>query len=297
MTSPYSQDQVCVFPPSADFADIGQRANVHGLTGKTAPRWIEDLLDYDPSKPKKNGRNLLASDAPKFRGKPVLRKGVQDCRHTLMKKLGRTNAPVSQDQQPDERTRYKIATYCSSCRCHFDITTDFTQRSDRRSPCRLSDPENPLHHLRLSKSADAKEYEEVCGGPNKYDKIIEAHRFECSGVNCPVVVNIKISPPRLGKEMLSLILDAKRVYERGRRVIQEDPKRFEGWSPISNYQILTNLRQYLFDARKAQQNEPLKKIAKRNKKLLLGFADECDTLFEYLDFKVVTEDDPEPDVV
>jgi ubiquitin carboxyl-terminal hydrolase 25/28 len=214
-----------------------------------------------------------------------------------MKKSARTTAPVSQDQLPDESTRYVVAAYCSNCRCHFDITVDFSQSSSRQSPCRLSDPENPLHHLRLSESADAKEYEEARGGPNKYDKIIEAHRFECSGVHCPVVVDIKISPPRLGKEMLSLVLDAKRVFERGQKVIHEDPERFEKWIPLSNYQILANLRQYLYDARKAQASEPLKKIAKRNKKLLLGFSDECDSLFDYLDFKVVTEDGPEPDVV
>lgn len=276
---------------------LNPKANSYGLTGKTAPRLIEDLLDYDPTRPKKNGRNLLADDAPQFREKAVVRKGIQDCRHALMKKLDRTNAPVSQDQQPDGSTRYLVATYCSNCRCHFDITIDFRERRGRQTPCRLSDPENPLHHLRLAKSADAREYEERRGGYNKYDTIIEAHRFECSGVTCPVVVNIKISPPRLGKEILSLIMDAKKINARGRKVIQEDPQRFEGFPPITPYQALTNLRTYLHDARTAKDPENLKKIAKRNKRLLLAFADECDSLFEYLDFKVVTEEGPEPGVV
>lgn len=301
MTAPYGQDQVCFlfFPPisALPVADIGHEANICGLSGKTAPRLINDLLDYDPIKLKNNGRNLLVDDAPQFRGKPLLRKGIQDCRHILMKKLNLSNTPVSNDEQPDGTTRYEIATYCSICRHHFDISVDFRARYGRHIPCRLSDQENPLHHLRLVESADLKEYEQRYGSYNRYHAFTEAHKFECSGATCPVEVNIKISPPRLGKKMLSLITDPKKVYARGRKVIQEEPERFNGFSPISPYQALTNLRTYLHDARDAKDPEKLKKIAKRNKRLLLGFADECDSLFDYLDFKVVSEDGPDPAVV
>ncbi|KAG0647102.1 Ubiquitin-specific-processing protease 2 [Hyphodiscus hymeniophilus] len=277
---------------------LGLKANVDGRVGKTAPRLITDLLDHDPLTPKKNGRNILAKAAPQFRGKTLPpRTGIHDCRHVLMKKLERTTAPVSQDQQPDTSTRYIIAAYCAECGCHFDISMDFRSRDGRQTPCRLSDPDNPMHHLRPVAYADGKEYEDKLGGYNKYDTILEAHCFECSGVACPLVVNIKISPPRLGPKLLSLIADPKKVYARGKKVIEEEPLRFEGHKPIAPYQVLDNLRTYLKDARQAQQDpEKLKKIAKRNKRLLLGFADECDSLFEYLDFKVVTEPGPDPSV-
>ena len=276
-------------------ADYEQKAYVNGLTGKTAPRLITDLLDHDPRTPKKNGKNILAGDAPKYRGKTLpARTAVHDCRHVLMKKLDRTNAPVSQDQQPTGQTTYRIAACCSECRCHFDIRVDFEERSNsRQGPCRLSDPENPLHHLRLLKQADPKDYEE-----NKYNAIFTSHRFECSGFACPLVVDIKIYPPRLSTKLLSLVTDPKKVYTRGKKVIQDEPQRFEGHKPIAPYQVLDNLRTYLRDARSAREEpEKLKKIAKRNKRLLLGFADECDSLFEHLDFRVVTEPGPDPDVV
>lgn len=265
-------------------------------SGKTAPRLINDLLDYDPSRLKQNGRNLLADDAPQYRGKKLLRMGYQDCHHTLMKKVERTNAPVSKDEQPDGTTKYVVATYCSSCRYHFDITVDFRRGQGLQSPCTLSDNENPLHHLRLRDSTNREEYEER-NGVSKYRTITEAHRWECSGTTCPVIVSIKISPPRLGKKLLAPVTDPKLVNARGRRVIQEEPERFVGHTPINPWQALTNLRTYLKDAKEAQDPGKLKKIAKRNKRLLLGFADECDSLFEYLDFKVVEEHGSDPDVV
>ena len=226
-----------------------------------------------------------------------MRKGFQDCRHTFMKKVDQTKAPVSIDEQPDGSTKYVVATYCSTCRCHIDIIVDYRTRDSEQISCRLSDSQNPLHHLRVVDSLDGKEYEQRRGGHNKYDTFMEQHRFECSGASCPIVLDIKISTPRLSRKMLSLITDPKKVFTRGKRVIQEEPLRFDGLQPIAPLQAIMNLRTYLHDARAAKDPQELKKIAKRNKKFSLGFADECDSLFEYLDFKVVTEDGPDPAVV
>jgi ubiquitin carboxyl-terminal hydrolase 25/28 len=189
-----------------------------------------------------------------------------------------------------------LATYCSTCLYHFDITVDFRRGNDGQAPCNLSDNENPLHHLRLVDSTNSEEYEQRHGS-SKYNTLAEAHRWVCSGATCPVVVSIKISPPRLAKELLSPVTNPRKVNARGRRVIQEEPDRFVGLMPIGPQQALTNLRTYLRDAKEVQDPDKLKKIAKRNKRLLLGFADECDSLFKYLDFTVVEEHGSDPDVV
>jgi ubiquitin carboxyl-terminal hydrolase 25/28 len=266
-------------------------------TGKTAPRLINDLLDHDPRYSAKTGRNLLADPAPKFRGNGSLpaRKSPSECRHALMKKEHQTNAPISNDELPDELTEYKVAAYCSTCLYHFDITVDFWQRKDRQAPCHLSDGFNPLHHLRLVKSTNAREYREK-HGVNKYDTVTEAHRFVCSGEKCPLVVDIKISPPRLSHSILSLILDTSKMDMRGRREIKNDPDRYQGLPPVKPLQALGYLRQYLYDAKGAKSRTDLKKIARRNKKYMLAFADECDELFEYLDFIAVQDDALEPEV-
>jgi ubiquitin carboxyl-terminal hydrolase 25/28 len=115
-------------------------------------------------------------------------------------------------------------------------------------------------------------------------------------VKCPLVVDIKISPPRLPNGILSDILDTAKLDARGRREIKNDPDRYQGLSPIKPAQALGFLRQYLYDAKGAKSRTELKKIARRNKKYMLTFADECDELFKYLDFVAVEEASLEPEV-
>ena len=263
--------------------------------GKTAPRLISDLLDYDPRYARRDGRNILVEPAPQYRGKPILRKGHQDCRHSLMSKLDQTRAPVSNDEQPDESTKFVVASYCELCRYHFTITVDFREWRKGQRPCMLSDDANPMHHLRLAETMDSAEYAEKYG-MTKYDRLIECHRFICSGAKCPVVLEIKVAPPRLTKALLLLVTDPAKMDLRGRRVIQDDPDRYAGMVPLAPIQALLNLRTYLMDARATTDPTQIKKIAKRNKKFVLGFADECDQLFEYLDFIPVKEENSEPDV-
>lgn len=266
-------------------------------TGKTAPRLINDLLDHDPRHVFKHGRNLLKDPAPRYRGQGSLpaRKGKLDCRHMLMKKEPQTNAPRSNDEHPDESTEYKVASYCTACLHHFEITANFWRRSDRKTPCNLSDDSNPLHHLRLAQSQTGREYK-AKHGANKYDQVTEVHRFVCSGTECPLVVDIKISPPRLNHVMLSYILDTAKLEIRGRREIKNDPDRYQGMSLIKPLQALGYLRQYLWDAKGAKSKTELRKIARRNKKYMLTFADECDELFQYLDFVAIEEASPELEV-
>jgi ubiquitin carboxyl-terminal hydrolase 25/28 len=212
-----------------------------------------------------------------------------------MKKEHQTNAPRSDDERPDDSTEHKEAAYCTACLYHFDITANFWKRNDRKTPCNLSDESNPLHHLRLAESQTSKEHKEK-HGMDKYDQWTEAHRFVCSGTECPLVVDIKISPPRLNHHMLSYIFDTAKLEARGRREIKNDPERYQGMSPIKPLQALGYLRQYLSDAKGAKSKTELKKIARRNKKYMLTFADECDELFKYLDFVPIEEASPEPEV-
>lgn len=259
-------------------------------TGKTPPRLINDLLDYDPRTQFR--RNLLADPAPIFKKDHfVLRKGELDCRHSLMKKEHRTTAPFSNDEQPNGQ-KYVIAAYCTNCRFHFDITADFSIRPDFQNPCRLSDEGSPMHHLRLVESMYAEDKHDL----DKYNEFTESHRWACSGPTCPLVLEMKITPPRLKPKMLSQITNADKVDARGRKVIAAEPERYAGYNPLTPLMVLGNLRSYLADAKAARDKSELKRIAKRNKRFGLGFADDCDSIFNYLDFTQIKEEGSEIDV-
>jgi ubiquitin carboxyl-terminal hydrolase 25/28 len=262
------------------------------LAGKTPPRLINDLLDYDPRSSGRNGGNLLADPAPLFReGIHNLRNGESDCRHSLMSKP-QTTTPGPRNEPPHGSGKYVVAAYCLECRLHFEITADFRFQNERQVPCSLSDETNPMHHLRLVKSMYSRENPGKFG-LTKYNNFIECHQWVCSGAACPLTLEIKISPPRLDNKLISLITSPARVQARGKRVIAEDPDRYGGSAPLTVLQVLSNLRTYLSDAKEAKDKSELRRIATRNKKFMLAFADDCDNLFNHLDFILIKEDGPE----
>lgn len=258
------------------------------LVGKTAPRLLNDLLEHEPRFSRRNGRNLLADPAPMFKGMALPpRTHAHGCRHVLMSKRSQTHAPISEDERPDASTKYIVASYCAQCKHHFDIVVDFTQGTRGQFSCRLSDEVNPMHHLRLTESLDFKKENIEF---NKYCPLIELYRFSCTAAFCPVTVEIKISAPRLPVSLLQTIIDPAKLEARGKKVIADEPERYVGLDPLTPVQVLSNLRHYLLDAKAAQDSGDLRRIARRNKKYFLAFADECDSLFDYLDFKPLTEE-------
>ncbi|KAL3426220.1 ubiquitin carboxyl-terminal hydrolase [Phlyctema vagabunda] len=265
--------------------------------GKTAPRLITDLLDYDPRKKRKDKLNLLADPAPWFtphksNALAPLRRQETDCKHSLVRKDSQTKAPAADGETPGPDTIYNVAAFCTVCRYHFDIVADYQEKGIVGAVCGPGRP-NPLHHLLLDESIDADFHKQEYG-EDKYNTLTEAHKFVCSAEGCPFELRIKISPPRLGKSLLLPIEDPKKVDARGRRVIAEEPERYAGFRPKIPALVLGVLQTYLSDAVGKAPDE-IKKIAVRNKSFRLSFADECDELLKYLDFTMYEEIGDESD--
>lgn len=251
-------------------------------SGKSAPRLLNDLLDYDLRTSAKTGKHILIDPAPIFNGTYVDRGSY--CRHYLCTKESQTSTPPPHEkpdtstlpphQEPDRTTIYKKAAYCSQCRCHFVITVDFRDWKDGQTPCNFNDPENPLHHFRVLDSKLSKDSKDA------YKLVV--HQFACTSATCPVKVEIKIQPPRLSTSMVSLLINRQDILVRGQKEIESDPTRFEGHRPLYPIQVLSNLRTYLHDA----GGQTKKQIARRNKKFRLAFGNDCDSLLSYLGFEL-----------
>jgi ubiquitin carboxyl-terminal hydrolase 25/28 len=270
--------------------------------GKTAPRLVEDILDYDPSKRSKNGRNLVADSAPQYRPDTLFppRKGLTDCRHSLMRKNNGeeslADSPQSNDERPTTKSRYNVESYCSKCRYHFQIKISFESELDDPVICHLSDADNPMHHLRLTKSMKGQEWKDLVGLESfKYDPLLESHQFVCTAPRCPALTEVRISPPRLSPKLLAPVLNPAKLYQRGQAQIRDEPARYAGQSPLSVFAALGFFRTYLVNAKsESESGVEIRRIAKRNKKYMLAFANECDALFEYVGFETVEgEVDPE----
>ncbi|RKF75826.1 putative ubiquitin carboxyl-terminal hydrolase 2 [Golovinomyces cichoracearum] len=247
--------------------------------GKTPPRLISDLLNYVP-RLVEDGYNLLADPAQQFQNKPLKRRSPNDCRHNLMRKDSQTQAPISDDISWNSSSQYFVSAICSSCRHHFKISVSVSS-GEHNDFCNMSQSEYPLHHLILTDSFRIRDY--VAQAPvSKYHGFYETFEYSCTRIKCPIVVKIKITPPRLEKSLLQLIEDAPTLEKRGIKEIRKDPSRFSGQQPVDPFTALKHLASYLSDALHAQW-EP-RKIAARNKKFRLSFSDDCNDIFNYLDF-------------
>jgi ubiquitin carboxyl-terminal hydrolase 25/28 len=258
--------------------------------GKTAPRLLEDLYDYDSRRPRRAGENVLIDSPEIFTGgiaRSRILKG--DCHHAFFRKDAQSKTP-NVDKIPAEGSRYISASYCGRCLHHFDIIADYGCRPERKIPCRPGS-KYPLHHLRHVTS-ETKSDLDVPQGEDKYDAWIEKHIWVCSASDCPVVIEIRITPPRLDREKADILANTERLALRGRRTIESEPARYEGYTSLLPAEVLSLLRAYLTDALLGES----KRVAARNKKFKLSFADECDEIFEYLDFAPQYEQKPDGDV-
>lgn len=248
-------------------------ANDFANVGKTAPRLVEDLLDYDLRKSAKSGKHTLVEPAPIYNESNIdPRLHASNCRHQLYRKDSQSDT-LRPHEGVDPTTFRKIAAYCSICRYHFRISVDFRGWKDGQTPCSPKDFENPLHHFRVVETRSSQN--------SKKAFEFVAHDFACTAATCPVKVIVKITPPRLSATMIAPLINVQATLDRGQRIIEKEPLRFTGHRPIYPFQVLSNLCQYLRDAGGSDR----KAIAARNKRFRLAFGDDCDTLLGYLGFK------------
>lgn len=255
--------------------------------GKTAPRLIADLLDYDVRKSAKTGNHILIDPAP-IHEEPGDNQRLNNlrCHHQLYKKESQS-ATLNPNQEPDPTIICKIAAYCSKCRYHFQITVNFQDWKDGQTPCNTKDPENPLHHFRVVDSKYTKGQED-----SKEVYTLVEHQFACTAATCPVKVQVKIVPPRLSADKIPILTNRQDTQARGQREIEAEPERFEGHRPLYPLQVLSNLRSYLRDAARGTG----KPIAARNKRFRLAFGDDCDNLLNDLGFNLKLEQSSDPEV-
>jgi ubiquitin carboxyl-terminal hydrolase 25/28 len=186
------------------------------------------------------------------------------------------------NERPDQSTRYFLATYCQECLHHFDISVDFGLMPEGGTACDV-ESEKQLHHFQTcSRQASATQK------GHDYQSVLQRNHFQCSAPACAARVEICIKSPRLDVGRLKPIITSERVYQRGQRAIAEEPERYATQEPLTSLEVLGMLRTYIKDALTKVPGD-VKRIAFRNKKFLLGFANDCDELLQYLGFTHIQE--------
>ena len=251
------------------------------FVGKTAPRLLQDLIQYDPRRLSATAFNLLTELPLHDEDEKSVPPQVvwNSCRHAWTLKDDQSSLP-RQGQKPAASTVYIVAAYCTECRSHLELCVDFRGEGDGFVPCPKK--EWPLHHF-IYKSEVSKSYQTVNGATDsgKENAWVDTQRFQCSSSTCSAKLSIRFKPPRLIAEWVSLLTDLRLIKQRATKVIAEDQERFEGHAVPQPTEVLSNLRTYIINAMKGD----VKTIPGNNKKWLLSLGEPCFDLLQYLGFE------------
>ncbi|KAL2811128.1 hypothetical protein BJX63DRAFT_433688 [Aspergillus granulosus] len=250
-------------------------------SGKTAPRLVQDLLDYDPSHPPETGRNLLSDVPPVYpehnQGQPNFISPLA-CRHSYVTKPNQTIRPQPGEDRASSGTPTRISAICSKCRYHLQLKVDSAPVGQPTQS--LSDH---IHHFvyfygRHQGGQDPEEY-------TTKGQVAESFHFDCSYSSCAAKVSIRVVAPVLSSDMVSLLTDPSLLQQRTDNALAADPERLEGVARPQPITVLQNLRTYVENAlRNSPQSKP---ISANNKRFMTSFGVDgkpCKELLEFLGF-------------
>lgn len=278
-----------------DLTEAVMRVVLRG--GKTAPRLLNDLYDYDPRQLTPTAYNVLTSlpyfdeEEPKILSPHPPGKS---CKHKWSLKENQSKLPVD-SYKPDSSTAWKIAVYCSVCRSHLDLLINFQEGSASSSPCPTGS--RPLHHfIHQQGSSKPRQIGFMSPNPDTGFLWVDEQNFLCSAAECSARLVIRFKPPRLVPDWVKQLTDKFMIKARAEKAMADEPKRFEGHAVPLPMNVLSNLRVYIWNA--VHTPEKSRKILGHNKQFLLSLGESCADLLEYVGFTREGEDwlPPEPEV-
>ncbi|KAE8356901.1 hypothetical protein BDV28DRAFT_126391 [Aspergillus coremiiformis] len=258
--------------------------------GKTAPRLVQDIHDYDPAHPPATDRNLLADIPPVFPeyyNGPLEHISQAACHHNFVSKPAQSYVP--QLEQVNTGAPTTVSAVCSRCRHHLQVVVSSTPGIGQPSS-RFSDH---VHHLvyKSGKYRGGAASEEV----SPKGQMIETFYYECSYLTCSVSVSVRVASPVLNEDWVRLLIDPEVLQQRADEAFAAHPDRLEGVARPQPINVLMNLRAYVSNALVDSQQS--KSISAINKRFMTCFGVEgkpCKNLLEFLEFSAKNEGFWEP---
>ena len=212
--------------------NVSVRAAAHHAMnpGKTAPRLLQDLVDFDPRRPFYNEHNILTEipfhDAGEDEDPPISQGG---CRHQWAIKRNQASLPEDGRYKPRPSTSWKFSCYCVACRSHLDLFIEYGEINGSFTPCPSIN--RPLHHFvyapELNKS-DSIGIDSINSQAKTGPTAWSPKHFRCSVTQCGVLAIIQLKPPRLKNDWVSLLTDRFIIRARAEREMARNPEKFQG---------------------------------------------------------------------
>lgn len=270
-------------PPHASgmqFAIIGachRRIQKLGLTildsilGKTTPRLVLDIHQYDPAHPPTSGRNLLSEVPPVFDSGyygPLEYLSPNACSHQYVTKVNQNTVSTGAPS--------KLFAICAKCRCHLQITVTNSDTVGQHGQGLT----NHIHHLVCKGGQFGKAGRTITAK----EQTVEVFHYECSYFTCPTRVSVSVASPILSEYWLWMLTDDELQRTRTQDAISTFPDRLEGVGKPLAIEVLKNLRTYIVNALRNQSSKPITAV---NKRFMTCFGVKglpCRKLLEFLEF-------------
>lgn len=210
---------------------ISLTGSTHGAfnLGKTAPRLLQDLIDYDPRRPSYNDYNVLTEipfhDTGRDGDPPISQNG---CRHQWAIKRNQANLPEDGKYEPGRSTSWTFPCYCVTCRSHLDLKIEYGRDSGEFNPCPSTD--RPLHHFLYAPELNQSEVADVDGieSDARTSTPWSPKCFRCSAPQCGALVIIQLKPPKLKIDWVSQLTNKFVIKARAEKEMARNPEKFQG---------------------------------------------------------------------
>lgn len=249
--------------------------------GKTAPRLLEDLLNYDPRAEHILQRNILTSSpSQESKGSSAPVPSKDSCRHTFVSKLDVDEILPGTDTRPGPTCVYELHAICRKCRHHLDLNIDYRGAEQLSSSGQFEffacpNKEYPLHHFQF-----------ISKEKTTLDDTV--YNFRCSAPQCLAKLRVSLRPPRFPDESIRLLSDPQLLQARVDKAKKEDPDRpdLEAAQAGSCYELLLVFLTHAMD-----MDRERKTIKLGNRRFMLTFGGDCDSLLKNLGFELVQEEE------
>lgn len=253
------------------------RNGISGLTildsipGKTTPRLVLDIHQYDPAHPPASGRNLLSEVPPVFDSGyhgPMEYISPKACSHQYVTKVNQNTVSTGAPS--------KLFAICTKCRRHLQVTVTNPDTVGQQYQGFTSH----IHHLVCKGGQFGKAGQTV----TTKEQIVEVFHYECSYFTCSTRVSVSVASPILSEYWVWMLTDNELQNTRTQDAISTFPDRLEGVGKPLAIEVLKNLRTYIVNALRHQSSKPITAI---NKRFMTSFGVRglpCRKLLEFLEF-------------
>lgn len=252
--------------------------------GKTAPRLVEDLLDFDPRLENDLGRNILTTlpSTNDLYSNIASIIPSDNCHHNFVEKQSQGSQLPAQDSRPEYGSVYGVAAICQHCRQHLDLTISWTDFQASRAQGFASCPTQacPLHHFQYIKEATQPRKHGIGEAATGVDR---SFLFRCSSQTCQASLDISLREPVFPEESIDLLINPRRLQQRYEDAKKRDPNRTD-FAMARPAAALDALATYLKDGMNADNTR--RQIPILNKRFMVTFGEDCQDLLRSLGFTI-----------